>query len=783
MIANIALLSKISIIDTILKALGDGLADLFIIIFKLLVVDFLGNIFTYFAGTAYTLIVTEGGFTTFDGLITFIQELVSSAHGASTLNATISAITIIILAINIVFCGLRIMLAPMIGKESESPQAFFTKAIVAVALIFSYKYITNFVVDFLNAFTHSGLFSIELNTEFSGSLFQVETTDLIFNAPGFVTAIGSLAVYLVLYIMLFKDLFFAAVIYIERYLSFAVYLLLGPICFAMYPNESTKNVTQEWLKGILSQIMVMVLSMFLFRIFFLQLSLMSSDANGVIGYTGLARGIVLIVLLNILKDSEQLVNMLGLRTIPSGDTARSFVQGLVGTYGTIKSAAGITKAIGGGLIGAGKVIGAAKTIAVGGSSKKYDKKTSTYINPKKIAKEKAAEQTTKILSDNQGKMGIVDTAKVVARNAKDGAGIVDAFKTVNEAKREYNGDYSKAARDINGKGLGRIPAIQNMRDKKLANSNKTSDFELKNANLQGEDVRSVMNTSAKRQEFTTPELQQHGIKVYGMQTVDTKGNIGNTIVVRKGNKTEGYDSSPLSARDITMVNQALTSGSLKDINTGENIKGKVDKELKGTNSDYRVFSIKAEKGYEFTADQNGHISLYKPMNLESPEYAEQKVIKKNKVGNSTVITTQVIPQTTNTDSFEMPKNDFLVAEKNDDGVFYMTSSSAPVKIDSESGNLTYDVKGTEPIQNPNQNFDFATDIYEHSPSIVSTADGKTDFNYSEIAAQEKTIRDLEKPIEETTDSAGKTRVRIKPSTLDPYGTKRINNQKENENKK
>lgn len=781
MITNIALLSKISIIDTILKALGDGLADLFIIIFKLLVVDFLGNIFTYFAGTAYTLIVTEGGFTTFDGLITFIQELVSSAHGASTLNATISAITIIILAINIVFCGLRIMLAPMIGKESESPQAFFTKAIVAVALIFSYKYITNFVVDFLNAFTHSGLFSIELNTEFSGSLFQVETTDLIFNAPGFVTAIGSLAVYLVLYIMLFKDLFFAAVIYIERYLSFAVYLLLGPICFAMYPNESTKNVTQEWLKGILSQIMVMVLSMFLFRIFFLQLSLMSSDANGVIGYTGLARGIVLIVLLNILKDSEQLVNMLGLRTIPSGDTARSFVQGLVGTYGTIKSAAGITKAIGGSLIGAGKAIGAAKTIAVGGSSKKYDKKTSTYINPKKIAKEKAAEQTTKILSDNQGKMGIVDTAKVVARNAKDGAGIVGAMKSVGEAKREYNGDYSQTTKDISNKGLSRIPYFKNKKQQAWIDSNKTSDFELKGANLQGEDARTVMDTSAMRQKLTSPKLQQAGLEAYIMKTVDTKGETGTGVVLRKRNKTEGFDSSPLSARDLAIFGQEFNNGNLQDAVTGEIIKGKVDRELKGTNNDVKVLSVNPEKGYIFNADQNGHISSYKPMNLESPEYAEQKITTKTKEGDSIIKTTQVVPRTSTVEY----ENGFMTVEKNNDGETFTVSSSnvAPVKIDSESGNLTYDVNGMEPIQNPNRNFDFANDIYEHSPSIVSTVDGKTDFNYSEIAAQEKTIRNLEKPIEETTDSAGKTRVRIKPSTLDPYGTKRINNQKENENKK
>lgn len=431
-----------NILETILELICGTLARIIALIFKVLIVDILGAAFMFFANTAYRLIITEGGFATFDGLTTFIQDLIATKHGTLALNTTLSAITIIVLAINIVFSGLKIMSAPATGKESESPHAFFVKVIISAILIFSYKYITNFVVDFLNAFTHNSLFSTEINFSDIKGLFgdEILSNDVFTMENISIDIIGELITYAVLYIMLFKDLLFSAVIYVERYLSFAVYLLLGPICFAMYPNESTKNVTQEWIKGIFSQLMVMVLSMFLFRLFFLQLYLMTHNSNaGAIGATDIARGIVLIVLLNILKDSEQLVNMLGLRTIPSGDTAKSFVGGFVGMYGTAKMGMGLVKTIWHAPGNIRNVVG-----GVVGNKSGYDKK-GTYINPRETAKENTKRQTTQLLNDTDGRANLVDKTAIALKNAENGGGIVNSAIAVYQASKEYkNGDFDSS---------------------------------------------------------------------------------------------------------------------------------------------------------------------------------------------------------------------------------------------------------------------------------------------------------------------------------------------------
>ncbi len=431
-----------SILETILEAICGTIARIIALIFKVLIVDILGAAFMFFANTAYRLIITEGGFATFDGLTTFIQDLIATKHGTLALNTTLSAITIIVLAINIVFSGLKIMSAPATGKESESPHAFFVKVIISAILIFSYKYITNFVVDFLNAFTHNSLFSTEINFSDIKGLFgdAILSNDVLTTDNISIDIIGELITYAVLYIMLFKDLLFSAIIYVERYLSFAVYLLLGPICFAMYPNESTKNVTQEWIKGIFSQLMVMVLSMFLFRLFFLQLYLMTNNSNaGAIGATDIARGIVLIVLLNILKDSEQLVNMLGLRTIPSGDTAKSFVGGFVGMYGTAKMGMGMAKTIWNAPGNIRNIVG-----GVVGNKSGYDKK-GTYINPRETARENAKRQTTQLLNDTDGKAILVDKTAIALKNAENGGGIVNSALAVYQASKEYkNGDFDSS---------------------------------------------------------------------------------------------------------------------------------------------------------------------------------------------------------------------------------------------------------------------------------------------------------------------------------------------------
>lgn len=135
----------------------------------------------------------------------------------------------------------------------------------------------------------------------------------------------------------------ASITHVERYLSLALYILFGPVCIAFYGTDETKDTAREWFMGIISQCIAMLLGIICWRMFFVQVTKDWTLFN-------LA---ITLAILSMIKNSEQILNMVGFRTMPSKDSARSLLGAAASTgalaIGAISAIGGISRGIGRGV--------------------------------------------------------------------------------------------------------------------------------------------------------------------------------------------------------------------------------------------------------------------------------------------------------------------------------------------------------------------------------------------------------------------------------------------------
>ena len=270
----------------------------------------------------FITVVIQGGFTDYNGLGSFFNDLV----GADVLSNAIMAIALVVLALNVIAEGLKLMTAPVTGKDTPSPYAFISRCVLTAVLILAYPYIISYVIQLLNAIKDMPLFNLSnVKASFADGIQEMKSLNIGVEGNDII----DMLVGIILCVTLLKEMLYATMIYVERYLSFCLFILLGPICIAFYPNEDQKGLLKSWLTGLVTQMMVILLSIFALFLFTQQMSKLGS--SGAIGKTEIAQFVCALGILELVKNSEQLINMLGLKTIPSGDSARMFTSALVGT--------------------------------------------------------------------------------------------------------------------------------------------------------------------------------------------------------------------------------------------------------------------------------------------------------------------------------------------------------------------------------------------------------------------------------------------------------------------
>lgn len=149
-------------------------------------------------------------------------------------------------------------------------------------------------------------------------------------------------VYLIYAVAITSGVVRGAITYIERYLSMAMYLMVGPICVGFNSMDETKDTCKQWFMGLVTQALAILLSIICWRFFFVQVCKEWTLLNLTIT----------LAILSLVSNSEKLLNAIGLKTMVNGDSARMFLGAAASTGIAISSAANTMFRAGTGLTGA-----------------------------------------------------------------------------------------------------------------------------------------------------------------------------------------------------------------------------------------------------------------------------------------------------------------------------------------------------------------------------------------------------------------------------------------------
>ena len=106
--------------------------------------------------------------------------------------------------------------------------------------------------------------------------------------------------------------------YVERIVSFAIYIIIGPIAVSMYASKDTENICKDWMMGVLSQFLAIFISLIMWIAFI---------ESAKKGDSSLLHYAVMIAILGVMRNSEKIINAFGMQTMKLGDSARAAVAG------------------------------------------------------------------------------------------------------------------------------------------------------------------------------------------------------------------------------------------------------------------------------------------------------------------------------------------------------------------------------------------------------------------------------------------------------------------------
>lgn len=232
-------------------------------------------------------------------------------------------------------------IATLQGEEAESPAKIVLRAVVTICvefLIFGNPFknptpgllLSNgLLYNFGNAFP-----------AFFSALGDIDRGAAALSAWNFAVdlSVPNQIIVLILSITLFKGVVEGGLIFIERWLSFAMNILLGPIAVAMNASKKTSKTFSQWLVSLLGQIIAIFISMLMMRLMFISMAKIGASVD--FNSSLLFNYAVTIGLLSLFKNSERFLSSWGLNTIAGGHTARDFRMGTMAFKGLARETIG-----------------------------------------------------------------------------------------------------------------------------------------------------------------------------------------------------------------------------------------------------------------------------------------------------------------------------------------------------------------------------------------------------------------------------------------------------------
>ena len=270
-------------------------------------------------------------FETFINFIPFAENV----HLPSIIRSISYGLVILMLVINL----LKSVASPMTGDSTISPAQACVRAALSITLIIAF-----FGVGFgtTDTFTFDGIISLigrwfgsilsAIGMEdFNSGLANMKLVNPFSDAYEYIGAI-------LLFLAMLTSVLGAALQYVERIISYALYVVLGPIAIAMYTNKETAQTFKDWMVGLFSQFIAILLSLAMWICFIHSLN--TSDGS-VFSYA------ISIAILGLMRNSEKILNAMGLRatTMSLGDSARSIGGALNTVFGAVGATVGLSKSL------------------------------------------------------------------------------------------------------------------------------------------------------------------------------------------------------------------------------------------------------------------------------------------------------------------------------------------------------------------------------------------------------------------------------------------------------
>ncbi|MBR3251671.1 MAG: type IV secretion system protein [Erysipelotrichaceae bacterium] len=435
-------------------------------------------------------------------IVSFLTELVGKYQNWANMNsgnvtqeiiehmapltATLDAIAGGLFAASMLLAVYKMIFAPLTGDKAMSPAKIIIKIFAVGVLLFTWK---SFMGVYFRLFQQiiNSLGNSVFSTLQKAANIDLDNTDwapfVIVREVMSVARKGKFDEGDVMYITqailitsLSLSMFQCLLSYLERYITFIFYTYVGAPFIALAVNDETSDSFKEWIKGILQQSLGITVSMFFIQIAWkFMLGSTSSDEMRYM-FTIMAT-----ICFNLSKNSEKLFNMVGFRTMPTGDLARSFMAGVAGLAAQARMAQPIAKAFGNAVGGGFKAVGGA--MEQGGKSMMKMGMGDAGLGPidsdsmQSLGSLSEAEQNVMALdADHQAALSEFNDADKSLGQAESGfrqteqADNLEAKKDFDSAKAALDNDYGEKMSDINT-DYGRLNQISDEYNKGMKDLN------------------------------------------------------------------------------------------------------------------------------------------------------------------------------------------------------------------------------------------------------------------------------------------------------------------------
>lgn len=245
--------------------------------------------------------------------------------GLSYINTIIMAIAWALYAMFLWSALIKMMTASMDGNYSSSPSTVVKRLFMAAVLIVAARPIMQMLFENLQSVLDGFLRYFNISKDFSIDLSKAWFTD---SDDAIISLLFSGSI--------FFTVFTACINFIERFIMLYISYFLCPVAMSMYASEDNNTAVKEYFISIFSQVVGILLNIAIFYCFQLKISSITMDNNDYF----LLDWFIATALVSLAKNSEKILGIFGLHTLPSPSSARDFLGGLGSATSAI---AGVTR--------------------------------------------------------------------------------------------------------------------------------------------------------------------------------------------------------------------------------------------------------------------------------------------------------------------------------------------------------------------------------------------------------------------------------------------------------